>query len=471
MIVRTAFARSDQRGIALPMALGFMMVISIALVVVLELSTWSQKSSNYSKADQSAVAVAEAGLNHAESVLANGDAMSPGGMPSSGAPATVPVDGGSVQYWGSLDGSVTPHVWTLTAKSTVANPTGADTLSHSVSAKYELVVGAAGNEAWNYVFSNSLSCLNVGNNFDMFAPLYARANVCLQNDANFRGPLFDVQGTVQVQGTASVGLSGPPIERVPTVRVRGGCRLGTSGPFALPCTDSHRVYATSFSDDPPVISKPTMDAAYWRTYARPGPNQYCTSGTFPGGAASFTSLGTINLTPASSYDCSVVQSGVTLGRIAWNNASRVMTIEGVVYFDGNIELNGNFNGTYTGRGVVYANTVNFRNDAKLCALAGCPTTGWDPNTRLLVLIARNTGASAAALSNATKFQGAIYTAGTFTIQNAATMQGPVVAETLNIQNAGLVGSWPALTSILPGMPSNLGGGAPYMRRISGSWRG
>jgi cytoskeletal protein CcmA (bactofilin family)/Tfp pilus assembly protein PilV len=457
----------SERGVALPIALGATLVISIALVTVLEMSLSSQRSSTFSKADQSALAVADAGLNQAESVLAQADAMNPAAMPSSGAPATVSVDGGSVQYWGSMDGSVTPHVWTLNATSTVANPSGGSSLSHTVSAQYELLGTAANDEAWNYVYSNSLACLNLVNNFDVRAPLYARGDVCLRNDANFLGPTFDVQGTVETRNTASVGTT---TFSVPTVRVAGGCRFGTSGPFNLPCTTADRVWAASFNSNPPVVPKPTMDAAYWRTYARPGPNQYCTTGSFPGGATSFTTLGTVNLTPASTYDCTVVLSGVQVGRIAWNNTSSVLTIDGVVYFDGDIELNGNFNGTYTGRGVVYANTVSFRNDAKLCAISGCPTTGWDPNTAVLVLVARSTATPAVSVSNATKFQGAVYTAGGFRIENTASMQGPVIAESLDIQNAGLVGSWPPITGLLPGMPSN-GGGPGYVRRIAGSWRG
>jgi Tfp pilus assembly protein PilX/cytoskeletal protein CcmA (bactofilin family) len=457
----------SERGVALPIALAAMLVISIALVTVLEMSLSSQRSSTFSRADQNALAVADAGLNQAESILAQSDAMNPASMPSSGAPATVTVEGGSVKYWGSLDGTVTPHVWTLTATSTVPNPTGGDSLTHSVRAQYEVLGSPAGNEAWNYVYSNSLSCLSLVNNFDVRAPLYARGSVCMRNDANFLGPTLDVQGTVETRNTASVGST---TFSVPTVRVAGGCRFGSSGSFNLPCTTADRVWAASFNSSPPVVPKPTMDAAYWRTYARPGPNQYCTSGSFPGGAASFTTLGTLNLTPASTYDCAVVQSGVTLGRVAWNHITSVLTIEGVVYFDGNIELDGNFNGTYAGRGVVYANAVSFRNDAKLCAISGCPTTGWDPNTAVLVLVARSTATPAVSLSNATKFQGAIYATGGFRIENLASMQGPVIAESLDIQNAGLVGSWPPITGVLPGMPSN-SGGAGYVRRVPGSWRG
>jgi cytoskeletal protein CcmA (bactofilin family) len=457
-------------GMALPIALGIMMILAIGVVTVLGLTSSSQRHAELSHAEQTSLAAAEAGLNHAESILAQADAMSPTAMPSSGAPATVAVDGGSVQYWGSLDGSVTPHVWTLTATSAVGNPTVGAALSHTVRAQYEVLGSAAGNEAWNYVYSNSLSCLPLVNNFDVRAPLYARGDVCLQNDANFLGPTLDVQGTLETRNTASVGTSASP---VPTVRVAGGCRFAAGGsppPFALPCTAAHRVWASSFNSSPPVVTKPPMDAAYWRTHARPGPNQYCTSGTFPGGPGAFTTLGTVNLTPAASYDCAVVQDGVTLGRLAWNSVSGALTIEGVAYFDGDVRLDGNFNGTYTGRGVVYANTVGFYNDAKLCVVSGCATTGWDPNTAVLVFVARETAATAVWLTNATKFQGGVYSAGGFRIDNTASMQGPVIAESLDIQNAGFIGPWPAFTGLLPGMPSNAGA-TPYVRRVPGSWRG
>ena len=460
----------SESGIALPMALGVMMVLTIAFVAVLELTSAGERNSRRSEADQVAVAAAEAGLNHGVSVLASVDAISPTSMPSSGSPATIPVQGGTAQYWGSLDGSVTPHVWTLTATSSVTNPSASQPLSRTVTAKYQLLGSTAGNEAWNYVYSNSLSCLNLVNNFDMRAPLYARGSVCLSNDADFLGPLLDVQGTVETRNTADVGSSVSPPGPVPLVRVAGGCRFGSSGAFTLPCTSAHRVWASSFNSNPPVLTMPVMDAAYWRTYGRPGPNQYCTSGSFPGGAGSFTTLGTVNITPASTYDCSVVQGGVTLGRIGWNNTTRVLTIEGVVYFDGNIEFNGSFSATYTGRGVIYANTVNFRNGAVLCAVAACPTTGWDPNTAVLLVVGRSTAAATVALSNTAKFQGAVYTPGGFLIQNSATMQGPVLAESLDVQNAGLIASWPPFTGLLPGMPSN-NGSTGYVKLVPGSWRG
>jgi type II secretory pathway pseudopilin PulG/cytoskeletal protein CcmA (bactofilin family) len=462
----------NEHGIALPMALGFMMVISISLAVVLELSRSSQRHSNVSRAEQTASAGAEAALNHAQSVLANApDPTSSSALPPAASPETISVEGGTAQYWGSMDTAPTPDRWTITAVSSVNNPSGGSNVTHSVTAQFDVSVSTAivGNEAWNYVFSNTTTtCFRLQNDFDVYAPLYVQGNYCGQNDGDYRGPLLDVRGTVQQSNSADIGSALVP---VPQVRVGGGCRLGSSGPFSSPCTSAQRVWASSFSNSPPALTKPVLDAVYWQTNAKPGPSQYCTSGSFPGGAASFTTPGNVLLTPGSSYDCTVTQGSTTVGRIAWNNTTKALTIQGVVYFTGNLEFDGNFNGTYSGSGVIYANAVNFRNDAKLCAVPLCPTVGWDPNAALLVLAARSVAANAISLSNATKFQGAVYAVGGFRIQNSATMHGPVIAETVDVQNGGFIGSWPPLTSLLPGMPSNGGSAAASTTYVPGSWRG
>ncbi len=462
----------DERGIiALPLALVLTLALSLTVVMVIEMSSDAQRSATYSKNEQVAVAVAEAGLNEAASVLGNApDPGSSSALPASSSPATINADGGTAQYWGSLDTAPTPDRWTVTSVSTVANPSGGVNLNHTITAQFDVTSGAsmAGNEAWNYVFSNTTAtCFQTQNDFDIYAPLYVQGNMCMANDGDFLGPLLDVRGTVQLSNSADVGSVSSP---VPQVHVAGGCRLGSSGIFVTPCTAAQRVWTSSFTSSPPLLTKPAIDSTYWRANAKPGPSQYCTSGSFPGGSGSFTTLGTVPLTPASSYDCTVTQGPSTVGRIAWDNATKVLTIAGVVYFDGNIEFNGNFNGTYSGSGVIYANQVAFRNDAKLCALSGCPTTGWDPNTALLVLVARGTAADAVSLSNATKFQGAVYAVGGFRIQNAATMHGPIVAETIDVANGGLVGSWPQLTGLLDGMPAN-GGSGTSVTFVQGSWRG
>jgi Tfp pilus assembly protein PilX len=129
---------SNESGIALPMALGFVMVISIALVTVLTFSSSSQRNSNFSRSDRTALAVAEAGLNHAQALLAaSSTPTSPASLPAScAASPVVNADGGTFCYWGSLSGST----WTINARSTVPHPAGGSPLAHEVSRQVTVTV-------------------------------------------------------------------------------------------------------------------------------------------------------------------------------------------------------------------------------------------------------------------------------------------------------------------------------------------
>ena len=59
----------DESGIALVMALGIMMVLTIALATVISFTSAGARHANSSNAGQKAYALAEAGLNNAITVL------------------------------------------------------------------------------------------------------------------------------------------------------------------------------------------------------------------------------------------------------------------------------------------------------------------------------------------------------------------------------------------------------------------
>lgn len=455
----------NETGIALPMALGFVLVISIALVTVLTFSSSSQRSSKLSKADQTAVAVAEAGLNQAESVLANAATL-----PSSGSPATIVVGGGTAQYWGSLDTAADPDRWTVTSVSTVAHPSEGQALTHTVSAQFDLAVPITGNEAWNYVFSDAPGCTYYENNVTVGAPVYTKGDLCLKNGAAAVGSKVDVYGAIQLENSGRVGTS-PSDASDPAVRTRLGCRNSSSPPESLPCPDStYAVYRNSFSNSVPNLTKPPFDASK-RDVAKPGPLQPCT--TSSGSVPSFATTGTIDLMPASSYTCQVwsspPSSGTLLGELSWNDTSKVLTIKGTIWFDGELVMSINQQGRYVGEATVYiAKKINISNYTELCATSDCTNSGWDPNTTMLALVTGASDVPAFELQNFAKFQGAIYTVGGFKLQNNAEMRGPVIGNEIQVENNGLPEDWPPLTSLLDGMPSNGGSGVAY---VPGSWRG
>lgn len=459
----------DDGGMALPMALGFVMVISIALVTVLSFSSAGERQSKFSKADQTAVAVAEGGLNHAESVLANS-----GTLPSSASPGSISVAGGSAQYWGNLDTAADPDRWTVTSVSTVAHPSGGTALTHTVTAQFEVAIPITGNEAWNYVFSDAPGCTYYQNNVVIGAPLYTKGDLCLKNGAVAVGPQVDAYGAIQLENTGRVGTS-PSDSSDPAVRSRLGCR-NTSSPSDnnLACSDAtYAVYRSSFSNSPPDLTKPPFDATK-RNTAKPGPLQGCT--TSSGSVPSFTDTGVINLMPLWNYTCQVwsspPSSGTLLGELSWNNTTKILTITGTIWFDGELILDNDNKGTYTGKATIYvAKKAYIRNNTELCAVSGCATSGWDPNSKLLVLATADPSVPAFEMTNFAKFQGGIYVVGGFKLQNNAEMHGPVIGSVVDVLNNGLASDWPDLTSLLDGMPHNPSAGPGTVTYVAGSWRG
>src|SRR4029450_12791051 len=66
---RTLARLSDERGIALIMALGILFVLTISLGTVLYVTSASARHAEHSNAGQKAYALAEAGVNNALAVL------------------------------------------------------------------------------------------------------------------------------------------------------------------------------------------------------------------------------------------------------------------------------------------------------------------------------------------------------------------------------------------------------------------
>jgi Tfp pilus assembly protein PilX len=462
-----------EQGIALPMALGFMMVLSVSLVTVLELSTSAQRAAGRSQAKEKAQAVAEAGLNQAVSVLAEApDPASSSALPIASAPGTVAIEGGTASYWGSLDTAPNPDVWIVTSVASVGNPTGGAPITHTVTAQYQIASGGsmAGNEAWNYVYSdNTTSCTYLQNGVTVTAPIYTRGDFCVKNNSHATGPRVDVRGSITVDDSASVGTN-PADASDPAVTTGAGCRYTTSPvPSHANCTAASQVYRSSYSSGVPDYAKPTLDLFYWRGNAKPGPLHPCTSSSGP--VPSFISTGLINLMPTSSYTCTVTESGTVVGELSWNNSTKVLTVNGVAYFDGELVMDNDNQGTYSGKGTIYvAGKIAMRNQTWLCAMSSCAASGWNPNTRLLTLVSGSPALPAFELNNFAKFQGAAYAAGAFRIQNNATIHGPVIAATIEALNSGFVGPWTSLTSLTPGMPGYESSTAT-VAYVPGSWRG
>ncbi len=283
----------DERGIALPMALGVTMVLSALAAAIFTYITSNQGAAKRQQADQKAYGLAETGLSYALSSLQNAGPTYTSVPALGGSGTTVALTGGSTTYSGSLTGTT----WTLTSVGTVANPSGpsAANVTRTVSMQAEITTSTqADMRPWDYLFVDQpTGCITLGNSVTLTISLYVRGDLCLENNSQASGPAVDIIGNLYTNSPqASIGTSGNPIDEF---SASGSCHY-TGTPLA--CGPSTNVYADAVGTTPPVIAQAGLgDLPYWYTNAQLGPASNCNYGTFPGGSSAFDNDSTLEREP------------------------------------------------------------------------------------------------------------------------------------------------------------------------------
>jgi hypothetical protein len=251
---------ADERGQSLVLALLVLTVLAIALGTVIFVTSSNQRNSAYEKATQVSRSLAEAGVNNGISVLTNAATTSTANLVSSTllSTQTSTYPGGSVQWWGTFDGSeqstscppppsgnivyACVGTWTLHGTSTVANPTGGTAAIHrTVTAKMQVYRQQTSNPAdvWNWVFSPKASGTNAcdtsfGNSLTLNVRVWVGGNLCAINTVKFQKSLY-VGGYLNLGNPqATVGTQSTPITSPEEVYVGAGC-VYSNKPFFNPC--------------------------------------------------------------------------------------------------------------------------------------------------------------------------------------------------------------------------------------------
>jgi hypothetical protein len=251
---------ADERGQSLVLALLVLTVLAIALGTVIFVTSSNQRNSAYEKATQVSRSLAEAGVNNGISVLTNAATTSSANLVSSTllSTQTSTYPGGSVQWWGTFDGSeqstscppppsgnivyACVGTWTLHGTSTVANPTGGTAAIHrTVTAKMQVYRQQTSNPAdvWNWVFSPKASGTNAcdtsfGNSLTLNVRVWVGGNLCAINTVKFQKSLY-VGGYLNLGNPqATVGTQSTPITSPEEVYVGAGC-VYSNKPFFNPC--------------------------------------------------------------------------------------------------------------------------------------------------------------------------------------------------------------------------------------------
>jgi Tfp pilus assembly protein PilX len=481
----------QEDGIALVLALGITSVLIIFVASMIDYTTSNSRAARLSSISLSAMQYADAGLNTAYSILVNQKVLT-GGNPTAanllgcnglgGAADTtgpsncatptpkivcvttsgcVSGDAGSSAVYGYYSGtnpsifngvSVGASTWLLVSSGYARNPQGA-TVIKTTTAKVTITALNSGAVAavWNHMFITAPLTANVcavdfgGNNMTITSPVYAIGNVCMsgQNTTvqeNVNGQPIDlmVGGKLVLSGSgtsAGTNAQHPLTSGV----VVGGCTAVSVSSVTTACDSGSYNYWVGTKDAFVLAEAPEMLAADILTdytNSDPGPKHACATGglassTFDGDTTQNGTNASFELLPGSSYTC-VSQSGSSFGQMSWNNSTKVLTITGNVFLDGNLTISQS--GTYTGTGVIEAaGTITFNgNGTALCATSPCSFTNWQGssgNNSMLTLVALKSSATSITFTdNSQTFQGSIWSqpssSMTF-VKNGVTIEGPI----------------------------------------------
>jgi hypothetical protein len=444
-----------QSGIALPMAIGMILILTVSVGAIAVLSYSNLNATKREGFDEQALSLAEAGVNEALGLLAAApNPLAPGAVGA----GSLAMDSGTAAYSSSLSGTT----WTFTGTGTVPPAiSGAGDVVRTVSVQVN--VSTAGT-AWQYLFAGGSSgCVVVDNNATVSAALYTRGDLCIADDTHVVGSPVEVEGTVTLGTNATIGSAVTPVAQA---NLQGGCTGGVPDPHT--CGMADHVYASSLTQTTSGIAKPTADLASWYANAKPGPSHACTSGSVPGGfdddSTQNASRSSFDLTSGPAYDCQYWEGSTMVGRLSWSPSTNTLTAVGTIFFDGPIRLSGDVR--YTGRATVYSSsTVTSTPSTRLCGSPACDAA-WNPNSNLLVLVAGDSSATwGFDLAGGSVYQGGAYAVTGYRAASAAQTWGPVIADQISV--SGDVGQTTPLASVPPGAP----GAASTVKTVAGTWRG
>jgi hypothetical protein len=477
-VYRPILRRTDlagESGFALVLAMGVIMVLSIATIAVVEYAVTNSQSATGSSAGVSAGAMAEAGINEAYSLLSdpNNNASDPNLL--AGNRTSSFANGASVTWSGSYDAAHT--TWTITSTGTVPHPTGGGAnVSRSMVATV-LVHSGSGTPnaaAWNFLMSrgtsNATTCdMTLSNSTNLQAPLYVEGNLCLTSSSKISQGVDPVNVTVlgklSLEGSGGVGTSST---RITEADIGGGCNTNILN-ASHACTTADNVWATTLNNTATGVPIPVADYASAYAIASPGPNHPCTttSGsppvwdndgslnltTYPNGSE-YPVASPFDLTPASSYTCEVKDgSGTITGQLDWNATTKTLTVKGSTYIDGSVTVGNGATNLVSGSGTLYLSGVfTVPGSAKLCSVIAsnkCDFTNWNPNNGMLMIVANGDDGSGNSFSIPSSgwFEGAVYTTKACNLSSSTQFMGPIIGNPVTLGSSTQVKPLPPVTAV------------------------
>jgi hypothetical protein len=341
----------SQAGSALVMSMGILAVLTISGTSLVAYSTSNARSGSYSKQNELAFSLAEAGLSNAMAVLANpenqNDVLKSELLPDTEAEASsIPYEGGTAKWYGNYVAA--EQSWWVTAIGLHNNPTGSGVaqVRRQLTAKVRVRptnTQPNNNPAWNYIYARATGApcdVTLSNNLSGQSRFYVAGNLCLKQNVDITSESLFVQGNLDLENNADVGTTSNRVETY----VGGECRYagGAWTAAELHCggdQDSQHIFS-HLKDSPnvgvnrptPVIPEPEADLVTWYENAAPGPAIGCTSssGTPPTFDNNYplrnNNMGTFELTGVSSYACRVGPGANTTLTSAMNASQTTLSV-------------------------------------------------------------------------------------------------------------------------------------------------
>lgn len=497
---------TEERGFALVMALLVLAALAVGLTTAIMVSSSSGRTATSASAEQVAYNAAEAGVNFAMATLhaSSTNALNSAALPSTTTYLPVGCTSACASHvtWGGVLNTDT-QTWTITSTGYATNSASPDlpdrkrTLTATSYVQPDLSQ-TVNNQVWNYIYSfgkgGATSCdVHLEQNVVLTAPIYAEGNLCFENGSSIQGKTNDPPTPVNVvvkgatRWASNGGAVGTSANPVVEAHLAGGCgtsfsSLHTCSPDS-PTNDPIHVTGT-FDTSPTSVSAVAPDFEKYYTDANPGPMHPCNAATAVnpptfdsdttqdltgnGDAPAYgtTTPNTFNLTPSTSYTCKGFDSsGALAGQISWNATTRVLTVAGVIYYDGNLTFSGI--SRYVGQATFYATGWLDVPGAKMCGAltsdgSDCDyvpgsSSGWDPNTTMLIVVCNghDSGGNSVNFSDpGAHWQGGLYANDNLNFKNNAVVEGPIIAGYLDFnQNVSAV-PFPVINSVPTGAPGN-----------------
>lgn len=442
-LAHTRALLADERGISLVLALLVAATLTIGTASLTTLVVSNENAYSRDRQEARAFNVAEGGLNYGISQLTNYDTTPAKAVGSTLGPITFSLEDGTGSWWAE---KTADKIWTVWSRG--SSPNGKVSRTVSVQAFGNTVTtNSPPSLAWGYGFfvASSTGCTNMVGNSTLTLPVWIKADLCLNGSQFIAEPLPNpnpksvtlyVGGKLTLKGGAQVGTS---TRRIKEAVVVGGCYTNK----AQICSNAAQssVWADSYGSTPSSLTKPPVypqeiyDSGDWD-------NPTCSTGTFTfdNDGLRNASVAAGSIMGAAAYDCSVYDpSGTSLvGRLAWNPVSKLLTVNGVVFVDGGLVLNGGDQGSYetgtAGASIYFNGSVTTNGNSALCGpgatLAGSSCTGlWDGDLGALTIVALSGGWK---MNGTAEYNVAAYVVGEYDDGGNAAVTGPVITDTAKV---------------------------------------